>query len=346
MIKHVLLALFAYRTHAGCYRPDLMPPLEFAQRVKSALPHTYTAVEDIPAQFDWRDVKGRNMITQVMNQHMPKYCGSCWLHAGIGVLQDRLKIQSGGNHDVTLGRQVVLNCGLSLNQTAGNCHGGTDIGVYKFAHDLGIPDESCQVYDATDHECSPYRTCMNCDSGPAGRNGTVVGTFAMGCYPVQRHAKYFVSEYGMIKNFASMVDAIHQIKAEVYRRGPVACTVDSDYFMFGAYIPGTILRGDPVPPGQEFDFDHQVLVVGWGVEERKSEPPVPYWIIKNSWGTWWGSEGYLFLEMGKNVTGIETKCGWAIPYGPVIDDYGPDDTHHMFPSSSKEEAPENSYIYE
>jgi hypothetical protein len=39
----------------------------------------------------------------------------------------------------------VLNC---AQEVAGTCNGGNPLAVYKFAHEFGLPEETCQVYFA------------------------------------------------------------------------------------------------------------------------------------------------------------------------------------------------------
>eukprot|EP00741_Cyanophora_paradoxa_P013976 tig00020723_g13492.t1 len=61
--------------------------------------------------------------------------------------------------------------------------------------------------------------------------------------------------------------------------------------------------GDYDPP----QFNHQVAVSGWGVDERGRE----HWIVRNSWGTFWGEEGWFRIQMGGDNLGIEKYCTYG-----------------------------------
>jgi len=38
-----------------------------------------------------------------------------------------------------------------------------------------------------------------------------------------------------------------------------------------------------------------------------------YWIGRNSWGTYWGENGFFKLKRGTNNLMIESECAWAVP---------------------------------
>ncbi|KAF7268185.1 hypothetical protein GWI33_018647 [Rhynchophorus ferrugineus] len=55
-----------------------------------------------------------------------------------------------------------------------------------------------------------------------------------------------------------------------------------------------------------FMIDHAVAVVGYGTENG-----VDYWLIRNSWGTTWGEEGYLKLQRGVNKCAVGHEAAYV-----------------------------------
>ncbi|KAJ0984365.1 hypothetical protein J5N97_002721 [Dioscorea zingiberensis] len=57
--------------------------------------------------------------------------------------------------------------------------------------------------------------------------------------------------------------------------------------------------------------DHAVTLVGYGTDDTTD-----YWLVKNSWGTYWGESGYARIK--RNSYSIRGTCGIAMwPYYPV-----------------------------
>ena len=54
--------------------------------------------------------------------------------------------------------------------------------------------------------------------------------------------------------------------------------------------------------------NHIVSIVGFG---KDKETGTPYWIIRNSWGYYWGQQGFGRVAMGKNILGLEANVAWA-----------------------------------
>ena len=54
------------------------------------------------------------------------------------------------------------------------------------------------------------------------------------------------------------------------------------------------------------DVDHCVQAVGLNEDDG-------YWIVRNSWGTSWGLDGYIWLELGTNACQITTDPSYVVP---------------------------------
>ena len=90
--------------------------------------------------------------------------------------------------------------------------------------------------------------------------------------------------------------------------GPVSIAIEADTRVFQMYTSGVLTSSDCGT-----DLDHGVLIAGYGILDD-----VPFWLVKNSWGTGWGDEGYIRIERSDSVNdkGI---CGIAMqPSYPVV----------------------------
>ncbi|CAM9666941.1 unnamed protein product [Ectocarpus sp. 4 AP-2014] len=258
-----------------------LPGHTVTDKYASPLPHTYVPADDLPASFSWTDVGGRSFVTKNLNQHIPKYCGSCWAHGALSSLADRIKIMRGGHGmDINLSIQVILNC---ATEVAGSCHGGTHTGTYEYASNNPVPFDTCQNYQAEDNTCDAIGKCKTCWS------------FDQGCEAVQSYPNATVSEYGTVVGEEN-------IMAEVFARGPVACDINAS--PLHEYAGG--IADIPELPAET---DHVVAIAGWG----ETEEGVKFWIVRNSWGEYWGEGGWFRIKRGENQLLLESNCGWAVP---------------------------------
>jgi len=85
---------------------------------------------------------------------------------------------------------------------------------------------------------------------------------------------------------------------EHLQKGPVSVAIEADQSIFQFYKSG-VLDGNC---GK--NLDHGVLAVGF-----QSDSSTGYWIVKNSWGTGWGNQGYVWIRAMKNMCGINGN-GW------------------------------------
>ena len=52
------------------------------------------------------------------------------------------------------------------------------------------------------------------------------------------------------------------------------------------------------------NWNHTVMLVGWGVDKATGDR---YWIVRNSYGTFWGDHGDFYVKRGANDFGMEAN---------------------------------------
>lgn len=97
----------------------------------------------------------------------------------------------------------------------------------------------------------------------------------------------------------------HKLQQAIAHIGPIAAFVDASNPSFFSYSSG-IYHDDNCNRPQ---LNHGVLIVGYGTDEHERD----YYIVKNSWGTDWGEDGYFRLARNHhNHCGIVTQASYPI----------------------------------
>jgi len=274
------------------------------ENYNSPLPYTYIKDEDLPDNWDWRNIDGQSFTTHALNQHIPQYCGSCWAHGALSSLGDRIKIARNATGDeINLSIQYILNCG-----DAGSCHGGSHTAVFNFIQKSGfVPYDTCQPYLACSSEstegfcphvdttCSKLNTCKTCDT---------FGGMGGQCTEIDIMPNATIAEYGTYSYLTNPSGIVHQLQSEIYARGPVATGVNAE--------PIVEYTGGRVDDRKIWHMmvNHIVSIIGW---ETDAETGDVFWIVRNSWGQYWGEMGYFRILAGHNSLGIEMEVAWATP---------------------------------
>jgi len=161
--------------------------------------------------------------------------------------------------------QQFVDCGFGQNGANG-CNGAAPHAYAKWAGDRndGLAHESSYPYLNT----KPKLTCPA--SLPVYNQGAKVS--------------------GSYYTYSGDEDLLKKL---VFEHGAVVATVKSKG-PFGDY-GGGVFSGCAAGTST----DHAISVVGYGTENG-----VAYWLIKNSWGTGWGDNGYIKLERGSGMCGI------------------------------------------
>ena len=241
-------------------------------------------IDEIALNWDWRNVGGKNYITDVRRQGD---CGSCYVIATIGALESRLRIKTNLKDQTLFSVQFPVSCGLYTE----GCQGGYPVLLGKFFNQFEILPQSCmENYTETTGKCHNF------------------------CDYTKNQKKYFVNKFGYLGNYYGATTEELMMK-ELRANGPIlgniVCPLSFTFYSSGIYSSlGNPSKNSDKKPNQstirsrglEYEqVDHSTLIVGYGEEDG-----VKYWICMNSWGKDWGEQGFYRILRGENESNIES----------------------------------------
>lgn len=99
--------------------------------------------------------------------------------------------------------------------------------------------------------------------------------------------------------------------------GPVSVAYDVSpdfrFYSHGVYDSFNATSNSVMCKSDSMSVNHAVVAVGYSETAATTDKPsVPFYIIRNSWGTSWGMEGYFWIKRGENLCGISDCASFPI----------------------------------
>ncbi|MBN1501496.1 MAG: hypothetical protein JW982_15155 [Spirochaetes bacterium] len=116
---------------------------------------------------------------------------------------------------------------------------------------------------------------------------------------------YSVAGWGRLAE--NDIPSVENIKEALCKYGPIVASVKVTE-LFQAYTGG--IFDEHAKVSGKLDTNHAILIVGWD-DAKKA------FLIKNSWGEYWGEKGYMWIEY--NCNNIGRGASWIILQKPVND---------------------------
>lgn len=227
------------------------------------------------------DWRPKGAVTAVKDQYN---CGSCWAFSTTEEIESAVFMSTGKL--LTLSTQQIISCDSSNS----GCDGGDPPSAYHYVKKAG------GLALASDYPDKSHAT---------GRTGNCT-------WDKKKAAKLTGFKFATKPCRGS---CRHQNENKVARamaaKGPISVCLNA-----GAgwqnYKQGIFSRKCS---SSYKHVDHCVQLVGYNKTGKKK-----YWIVRNSWNTDWGINGYLHLKMGRNLCGVADEATIAMATVAEADD--------------------------
>lgn len=232
-----------------------------------------------PTSINWRDTEA---VTAIKNQGQ---CGSCWAFSATEAIESQLVLTSGGKLAIDLSPQHIASC----TTTSYGCNGGWTEDAYDYVKSVaGLANSFYIPYNQSLTQVSNTMAC------PTEKVAQIDGEYQelSGGYAVVSGYSYAVPACTSGACTNQDLDGF----AAALETTPLSICVNAG--AWNDYTGGVMTSAACGSMGAA-DQDHCVMATGFN-----TTAPTPYWIVRNSWSSTWGEEGYVYLEMANNTCGL------------------------------------------
>jgi C1A family cysteine protease len=204
-----------------------------------------------------------NRMTPVRHQH----CGDCWAYAAVGAYESSFAVRNRGDQ-IAGSVQDVIDCATGpTGLDAGSCEAS-----YKGPW-VGGPH--AVFYWMLTHGLASEAQYPTVDKDNKCKH---------------LEGSYYSTSWDFADPSVHGVASVQSIKDAVCAHGAIAASIYASTALehYGCGIFNEDDDGDGI--------NHSIVITGW--DDAKGA-----WLIKNSWGTRWGYEGYGWIKWGTNNIG-------------------------------------------
>jgi len=238
-----------------------------------------------PASINWRYTEA---VTAIKNQGQ---CGSCWAFSATEAIESQMILGTGGKLAIALSPQQIASCAPSTGKYGClGCQGGFTEGAYEYVQ--SAPGLANAFYIPYGQSLTQSDATLSC---PTAKVNAIDGELEQlsGGYATVSGYHYAVKPCtGTCSGDSQNLHAL----AAALETSPVSICVNAG--AWNDYVGGVMSANACGPMGAMYQ-DHCVMATGFN-----ATAPTPYWIVRNSWASTWGEEGYIYLEMAKNTCGL------------------------------------------